>query len=173
MEIKVDVIVSHPIDVVFSTYRDRLPELVDLLPNIREIRVIERQDRAGETYLVNEWVGGGDIPAVARAVLSESMLCWTDYATWFHDSRTVEWRTEVHAFPGAITSSGKNRYVAVDEGTRLEIRGDLVCDSSKVPGAPRFLRGTINGAVEKILVAGVRDNSRAIARGIEKALKGA
>src|SRR6185503_5973377 len=133
MEIRADVTLPFPLERVWLAYPDRMSELTPYLPNIRKIVVKSREDRDGEVHLVNEWEGGGDIPKVARAVLSESMLRWTDHAVWKEASHTVEWRNDVHAFPGAVKSSGKNRFVELpDGGTRLEIRGDLTCDSAKI-----------------------------------------
>ena len=172
MEIRADVTLQFPREKVFATYRDKLAELTDYLPNIKSIEVVDRKERPGEVDLVNEWVGGADIPKVARAVLSESMLRWTDYATWKEGSFTVEWRTEVHAFPGAVKSSGVNRFVEVPGGaTRLEIRGDLTCDSSKVPGVPRLFAKTVNGAAEKLLVAQIGPNLVEVAKGVGKYLE--
>ena len=170
VEIRADVELTHPREQVFVTYRDRMPELVEFLPNIRSIRVLSRDDRGDMVLLVNEWVGGGDIPAVARAVLKESMLRWTDHATWRTESFTVEWRTEVHAFPGAITAAGTNRFVESPRGTRLEIRGELACDSARVPGVPRLLARTVNAAAEKILVKQVGHNLAEVGRGVQKLL---
>jgi uncharacterized membrane protein len=170
MEIRADVTVQHPRELVFATYRDHLADLTEYLPNIQSIKVIKREERPGEVYLVNEWVGGGDIPKVARAVLSESMLRWTDHATWKEGSFTVEWRTEVHAFPGAIQSSGVNRYIEVPGGTRLEIRGNLTCDASKVTGVPRLLARTVGSAVEKMLVGQIGPNAVETAKGVGKYL---
>lgn len=170
MEIRTDVELAFPIEVVYAAYRDRLTELVPFLPDIRAIAVTTREERPGEVKLVNEWKGGGDIPSVARAFLKESMIAWTDYATWREADHTVLWRTEPHAFPGAITSSGENRYVATSTGTRLELRGELVCDPSKVPGVPRLLARTVKDAVEKLFVVKVGQNAKSIARGMEKLL---
>src|SRR3954468_20109062 len=106
MEIKTDVTLPCPRELVFTTYRDRLDDLLAYLPNIRALKTLKREDRdGGEIYLVNEWTGGGDIPAVARTFLKESMLAWTDHATWKPASWVCAWRTDVHAFPGALLSS--------------------------------------------------------------------
>ena len=171
MEIKAEVTLPYPRERVFSAYRDRLPELVEYLPNIQSIRVRERKElEGGIIELVNEWAGGGDIPAAARSVIKESMLRWTDYARWLPDRFVCEWRTEVHAFPGAIKSSGKNSYLATPTGTRLEIRGDLVCDASKIPGVPRLLAGTVGSAVEKVLVSSIATNLVEVGKGVGKLL---
>ena len=171
MEIRADVTLPFTREQVFSAYRDKLHELTEYLPNIKSIEVVKREEREGEVDLVNEWVGGADIPKVARAVISESMLKWTDYATWKQADFTVHWRTEVHAFPGAVKSSGVNRFIQAGDSTRLEIRGELTCDSSKVPGVPRLLAKTVNSAVEKMLVGQVGPNLVAVAKGVGKYLE--
>lgn len=170
MRIHADVDLLHPRNRVFETYRDRMVELVEFLPNIRAIRVISREDRGADVLLVNEWVGGGDIPAVARAVLKEEMLRWTDHATWHAGDYTVEWRTDVHAFPGAVKAAGKNAFVETPRGSRLEIRGELTCDSAKIPAVPRLLARTVNAAAEKILVSQIGHNLAEIGRGVAKLL---
>ncbi len=166
MEIRADVELPFPRERVFAAYRDRLPELLEYLPNIRRIEVRDRKDLEGRVELVNEWVGGGDIPAVARAVVSESMLCWTDFATWNEAPLTCDWRTEVHAFPGAVRCSGQNRYLVTPGGSRLEIRGDLTVDAGKVPGVPRVFAKAIGAAVEKVLVGAIAPNLVEVAKGV-------
>lgn len=170
MEIKADLDLPFPLETVYATYRDKLAELTEFLPNIRSIKVEKREDREGSVYLVNAWEGGGEIPKAARAVLSESMLRWTDYATWNEADHTVDWRTEVHAFPGAIKSSGKNRFVGTASGTRLEIRGELVVDSSKVPGVPRLFAKTVNNAAETLLAKTISHNLVEVGQGVGKYL---
>ena len=171
MEIKADVSLPYDRELVFVTYRDRIDELTEHLPNIRSIKVIERKERPdGTVQLVNAWTAGGDIPAVARSFINESMLKWTDYATWRPTSFTVDWRTDVHAFPGAIKSQGMNRYQLAAGGMRLEIRGELTCDPSKIPGVPRMLHGTVSQAVERVLVGAVQTNLVAIGKSVGKLL---
>lgn len=170
MEIVADAVIPYARPLVFATYRDSLPDLVRYLPNIREIKVLARTDRGEEVDLVNEWKGGGDIPAVARSILSESMLTWTDHATWFATDFRVEWRTDVHAFPGAVKSAGTNRYIEIPEGTRLSIRGTFTCDASKVPAVPRLLAKSVGGTIEKVMVAQIAKNTIEIARGVTRQL---
>src|SRR4051794_18618274 len=111
MEIKTDVTLPFTRERVYVTYRDRLAELLPYLPNIRELTLLNREDRDADVFIENQWVGGGDIPAAARAVMKESMLKWTDHATWNPKTFICTWRTTVHAFPGALTTSGENRFV--------------------------------------------------------------
>jgi hypothetical protein len=109
--------------------------------------------------LVNVWHGAGDIPAAARKLLSEDMLSWTDHASWDEASFTCDWRIETHAFAEAVSCQGTNRFVAVDgDRTRVEIRGALEIDLSRVRGVPRFLAGTLGGTVEKFIVGHITPN---------------
>ncbi|MEP7125239.1 MAG: hypothetical protein ABJE95_30190 [Byssovorax sp.] len=171
MEIKTDVSLSFPRARIFKTYRDRLEDIAPHLPNIRAIKVSSREERpSGDVYLVNEWAGGGDIPAVARAILSESMLSWTDHATWKEATFSVEWKTVVHAFPGALESSGVNRFIETPTGTMIQFRGTLVCDASKVPGVPRLLARSLNGTIEKLFVSKIAENLVAVGQGVGKLL---
>lgn len=168
MQILAEARILHPRAVVFDVYRDHLVELAEFLPNIREIKVLSREEKDGEVRFVNEWKGGGDIPAVARSVLSESMLGWTDRATWFSRDFRVEWSTDIHAFPGAVKSSGTNLFHEAPGGTRFELRGQFSIDASKVPGVPRLLAKSIGGAIEKFMVAQIVKNTEETAAGIAK-----
>jgi uncharacterized protein YndB with AHSA1/START domain len=171
MEIKADVTLALPRDRVFAAYRDRLEEVSKGLPNIRSIKVLSRTEKGDDVELVNAWDGGGEIPTVARAVVSEDMLKWTDYATWHQATFTCDWKTVVGSFPDAVKSSGTNRFVEVPEGTRVEIRGTLTCDSAKISGVPRLLAGTINSAIEKLLGGQIGVNSAAVARAVGELVK--
>jgi uncharacterized membrane protein len=170
MEIKVDVVLSFPRDRVYAAYRDRLAELTEYLPNIRSIKVLKREERPGEVHLVNEWDGGGEIPSAARAFLNESMLKWTDYATWKDASFTVEWRSEAHSLPDAVLTSGTSRFFETPNGARFEVRGDLTWDASRVPGVPRLMARALNSAMEKVLVGRISENLVEVAKGVEKLL---
>jgi hypothetical protein len=77
----------------------------------------------------------------------------------------------VHAFPGALLSSGYNRFVEVGGGTRIEFRGALTCDASKVPGVPRLLAKSLNGTIEKLFVGKIVENLVEVGKGIGKLLE--
>jgi hypothetical protein len=156
--------------VVFAAYRDRLTELVPHLPNIRAIEVKRREEEGSLVRLHNVWRGGGEIPAVARAIISESMLSWDDHACWDEQSWTCAWRIETHVFREAVQCQGENRFTEVDGGTLLEIRGELRVDARQVPGVPRGLAGPVGRAVEKYLVGKIEPNLVQVARGLGQLL---
>lgn len=170
MLISADATLLHPRPVVYATYRDELPRLLAYLPNVRAIDVKSRRSDGARTELVNVWHGGGEIPAVARSFVSEAMLSWTDHATWNEEAWTCDWRTETHAFTEAVDCRGQNRFVEVDGGTRIEIRGELRIDAKKVKGVPSLFAGKVASAVESFLVAKIQPNLVEVTDGLRKLL---
>ncbi len=170
MKLEADARLPFPREAVFRAYRDHLVDLLPYLPNVRGIEVKSRRDEGTRVHFENIWRGGGDIPAAARAVLSESMLNWTDYATWDERAWTCTWRIETHAFTEAVRCAGRNAFIADGDATRLEIRGDLEIDARKIKGVPGFMAGSVARAVEQVLVSKIQPNLVETVRGLEKYL---
>jgi hypothetical protein len=172
MEIRADARIPFSRETVFAAYRDEMTDLLPYLPNVRGIEIKSRKNSGSVVEFVNEWRGGGDIPAALRAVLSQSVLSWTDFATWRGDAMVCDWRTETHAFTEAVQCKGQNTFL--DDGvdrTLLEIRGTLEIDAKKIRGVPSFLAGKIGRAVEEFLVAKIQSNLVETAKGLAKYLE--
>ncbi|MBI2393929.1 MAG: hypothetical protein HYV09_30440 [Deltaproteobacteria bacterium] len=170
MQISADATLPFPRPMVFAAYRDDLTQLLAYLPNVRNIEVKSRKEDGPRVELVNIWHGGGEIPAAARAVLSEAMLSWTDYASWDGTAWACDWRTETHAFTEAVDCKGRNRFIEVDGGTRIEIRGDLKIDAKKVKGVPGFLAGKVASTAEGFLAGKIQPNLIEVTEGLRKYL---
>ena len=172
MKIETTADIAFPRDLVFATYRDKLPELVPYLANVREITVTSRVDEGQIVKFVNLWKGGGEIPAVVRKFLSAELLQWDDLATWNAADFTCQWQTIVPSFKDAVDARGHNTFVERTPGvTTLTIKGELNVDAAKVKGVPRILAGTVGPAIEAFLVAAIKPNLVAVAKGVEKFLK--
>jgi len=171
MELRTEATIDQPRDVVFRAYRDLLPDLISYLPNVRRIDVKSRQEKGHLVELVNQWYGGGDIPAPLRAVLSDAVLSWTDYAEWNEQDFTCKWRNET-AFKEAVNSHGVNHFVELGPN-RMAIRidGRIDVDASKVPGVPRLVAGKIGKLIESFLIKQVQDNLQEVARGVGRYLR--
>ncbi len=172
MKLEATVEIPFPRSRVFEVYRDRLPELVPYLPNIRGIDVVERQDDGEVTRLQNRWRGGGEIPAAARSFLSEKLLEWDDHATWDAKAFTTDWRVVVPSFKDAVNASGTNTFEALGaDRTRFRILGALAIDAGKIPGIPKLLSRTVAPIVERFLVAAIKPNLVEVTRGVERYLR--
>ena len=151
MLISADTHIPFPRPLVYSTYRDKLIELIPFMPNIRQITIQSREEGDRSITFVNEWHGGGDIPTAARAFLNESMLSWTERAVWQEDAYTTDWRIETHAFTAAVNCGGKNQFLEDGSGTLIRSRGELTIDAAKLKDVPSFLAGMVSGLVEDFL----------------------
>src|SRR5579884_3335803 len=135
MQLRADARVPFRRETVFRTYRDDILKLLPYLPNVRSMQTTSRREDGSVVELVNEWRGGGDVPTAIRAVLSDAVLTWTDYATWNADTLRCEWRTQTHAFTDAVRCLGSNAFL--EDGpdkTLIEFRGSLDIDAKQVRG---------------------------------------
>jgi len=172
MELRADAHIPFPRDVVFAAYRDDIQKVLAYLPNVRSIEVKSRKDDGPRADLVNIWHGGGEIPAAARAFLSDAMLSWTDYATWDGDKLTCHWRIETHAFTEAVTCEGMNTFKDDGAGkTLMEMRGAITIDAKKIKGVPGFLASKVGRTVEEFLGNKIQPNLVETAKGLTKYLE--
>jgi hypothetical protein len=173
MDLRADAHIPFPRDVVFAAYRDDIAKLLPYLPNVRGIEVQSRKDAGPVSELVSVWHGGGEIPAAARAVLSEAMLSWTDHASWDAQKLACDWRIETHAMREAVLCQGVNVFLEDGPGrTLLEIRGVLDIDAKKIRGVPGFLAGKVGRTVEEFLGGKIQPNLVETAKGVTKYLEG-
>lgn len=171
MELVADAKLPFPRPIVYAAYRDKLVDLLEYLPNVREIIIESRKDEGDVTTFVNTWHGGGEIPAAARAFLSEAMLSWTDHARWDQSKWTCEWRIETHAFTEAVQCGGCNTFRDDNGSTLLEIRGEIAIAAKKIKGVPGFMAGSIGRTVEQVLISKIQPNLVETARGLRSYLE--
>lgn len=171
MIISVDTRISFPRPLVYATYRDKIVELVPYLPNVRRIEVKSRRQEGSLIHFVNEWHGGGDIPVVARAVISEAMLSWTDLATWNESEFTTEWHVKTHAFTEAVHCAGVNRFKEADGVTLIESRGELAINTKELKGVPQLLAGMVGRTVEDFLSQKIEPNLVQVSEGVRHYLE--
>jgi hypothetical protein len=172
MDLRADAIIPFPRERVFTVYRDDILKVVPYMTNVQSIEVRSRKDDGPVVEFVNEWRGGGELPAALRAFLSEAMLSWTDYARWNQAELTCDWRIQTHALTEAVRCVGQNRFVEDAPGkTRLEIRGTFEIDATKIRGVPGFMAKTIGRAAEDFMVSKIQSNLVETARSLTKYLE--
>lgn len=175
MKLEADARIAFPRETVFAAYRDRLPELVPHLPNVKAIRVVERMDgvdgQPQRTKMTNVWDANADIPKLLHSVVKPEALAWDDHAEWDEGAWTCRWRIEPRVFTRNVRCEGLNTFRLVGDGTVLEIRGELEVDARGIPGVPKLLAGKIAPAVEKFVVNLIKPNLISTAAGLERFLR--
>lgn len=171
MKIHSESVIHHPLDRVYETYRDRLAEIADYIPDVKRIDVESREESEGVVKLHNVWYAEREIPRVVRSVLKPEMLQWDDYAEWHAEEYLCHWTLRTRVFTDDVSCGGTNTFVAVDEGsTRVTIAGDLSVELSNIPGVPRLLGRKLKPQVEKFIVNLITPNLEQVNGSLERFL---
>ncbi len=174
MELRFEQVISHPLENVYSTMRDRLAELVPHLVGVESILVQEREQLApGRVRMLNLWQASPEAaPKAVRPFVSRKMLSWKDHAEWNDADHTVRWRFETSSFEKLFECQGSNRFEDLGGFARLRIEGELHIFLERLPGVPKFLAKRIAPKVEAFIGKIVGDNLRGLAGGLQAFLDG-
>lgn len=170
MQINSESRIPYPQEQVFLAYRDRMPEIAEFIPDIKEIKVVSREDGDGTVTLHNEWASDSEVPAVVSKIIKPEHLRWDDYATWHDDGCYAEWQLKTRAFTEAVTCSGRTEVVADGDGCIVRLKGDLTIELKEIKGVPSFLAKRLAPQVEKFIVALVTPNLKQVNASIERFL---
>lgn len=165
------VVVKQPLERVWTTMRDRLPELATDVEDVERIIVLEREDIApGRVRLVNEWRSGHKIPKLLQHRLGAERVCWIDRNDWNEASHVCTWSIEPSLLSEHIRCSGQTCYAAAmgGRGSRITFEGTL----ELAPGALAALVGTLQqpaGAfVESLVTVLIPRNLRKVMDAAER-----
>ena len=168
MRIHSESLIHHPREAVFAAYRDELADIAAYMSDIREIRVMSREDSGETTTLHNVWIAQREIPAFARNILKPEMLQWDDYASWQQADWTCDWKLETRVFTDSVRCGGSNSFVAVnDNTTRVGLEGYLEIELKQIPGVPRLLAGKLAPKVESFIVSLITPNLKEVNASLE------
>ncbi len=163
--------IAYSRDLVFPTYRDRLLEFVEYLPNVDEVDIRSRADDGDVVSFENWWTGtSDDVPRVLRGLLKPDMLVWIDRAKWDEGAYRCDWRITLRALPDAVTAKGYNLFFDEDDQTIIQINGEFIVHPDKLRGVPSFVARKAAPTVEKFVVGLLEPNLRQSNRAVEQYL---
>jgi len=163
--------IHHPIERVYQSYRDRLPEIAPYTPDIKEIVVHSREELEVGPKIHNEWIIERDVPRVVQGLITADMLRWNDYAQWNNAAHHVDWELQIPAFPDKVKCWGRNAFFAEGaDATRVVLSGELEINLQNVPGVPRILAGRLTPKVEAFIVKLVTPNLEKVNSSLERFL---
>jgi hypothetical protein len=169
VKIKTLTVLKHPMELVWITTRDRLPEIVPLLDDIESVTVHSREEKPGGIVkLVNVWKACPKLPAIVTSYLRPEMLAWNDYAEWSRRNFQCNWRMEAHFYADRIKCSGITRYEPAmgGRGTRITFVTNIELATHDLPGVPAVLEGAVSKAIEFFAAVLVPQNFRKVAHAI-------
>jgi hypothetical protein len=162
--------IAHPLDRVYSTYRNDLPSLAAYLPDISHIDVQKRTEREGGVDVLNIWHAATKIPAVARPLIPAGSLRWEDHARWDDATTRAHWKLIVPTFRNQVTCTGETRIHADGDHSRVELVGELRIDLSRMPGMNRWMGKRIAPQVESFIIQLISPNLKRVNTALERYL---
>lgn len=168
MQIFSESTIHHPIARVYPAYRDRLPEIAAYMPDIREIRVMEREELPGGLRLLNLWIPSRQPPRAVAGFIKPEWLQWEDHAVWSDAETAVDWRIALPGLPDRVRCSGRNAFSEAGPGqTRVRLTGDLRIDAERFPGVPTLLARRAAPAIERFIVDLITPNLSRVNQSLE------
>jgi hypothetical protein len=167
------IIVKHPLELTWTTIRDRMPELVPMLDDVASIAVVERHENGdGTVRLVNEWRACVNIPAALRSMIKPEMLGWTDRAIWDDAVHKCCWSIEPFFLPAAVRCAGATLYEPAigGRGTRITFTGTIDIDTARLGTIPAALGLPVATAVEMLVTTIIPKNFRKTTEALAKLL---
>jgi len=171
MNFEVEERVKYQRDLVFTTLRDKLSDLVPYLPNVKKIEVLEKRKTKDTVYLTNKWYADFSIPKAVQKIIKIEEVTWIDYAKWKEKDYTCEWEIEPVFFKEYVSVNGVNYYYEENNETIIKLTGEINIDVSKHPLVPRLLAGIVNKEITGIVVNGIKPNLVSLIEGVRKFLK--
>jgi hypothetical protein len=159
------IVVRQPLALVWSTVRDRLPELVAELDDVDRVEVLDRRILDdGSVALVNEWWAGQRIPQLVAHALGTAEVGWIDRCTWDADEHVGRWTIEPHVLPGHVHCRGVTAYEPAmgGRGVRVTVDGVFDLDPSAVSGLGTALRRPVGAFVESIVSTMIPRSTRRV-----------
>jgi len=157
-----------PIDIVYETLKNDLCKLVDYLPNVKKIEVLEKKKAKNKINILNKWYGKYQIPSFISRLLNINEIAWLDRAEWYTDEYLCNWRTEPLIFKKYVDIHGKNTYTSQGKYTIIKITGDINIDLTDHPLVPSLFSKKVNKEVSKITVALIKPNFTKLIKGLEE-----
>ena len=161
---KCTMVIRHSRPLVWSTVRDRLPELVPYMSDVEKIVTESRDEREpGVVRLVNLWTAKAFIPASLASVVRPDMLRWTDYAEWCDSRGECSWRIAPSFLTERIQCGGVARYehAMARRGTRVTFEGTLQI----APGGG-VLASAITNTIEMFITGLIPQNAQKLYRAV-------
>ena len=159
------VIVKQPLDRIWTTVRDHLPQLAQQLDDIESITCLERHPLGpARQGLVNRWCSTQKIPAMLQSRLGAVEVSWLDRNEWDDATHTCTWSIEPSVLRDHIRCAGRTLYEPAmgGRGTRITFSGEF----ELAPGALRSLAGPLEqpvaAFVESIVTVFIPKNLRKV-----------
>ena len=155
--LKKEILLHAPIQKVWTTYRDHLPTLAEVMPTVESITVINRKETIKEVFLENIWKLSAGIPFAIRKIIPEKLLSYRDQATWKEELWVCDFIETPVDGSNIYICKGRNTFLELSDKTLLKISFELSID-------PYLIAKSLVKKIEPII-------SKEVAKNLEKTAK--
>jgi hypothetical protein len=163
--------VREPLEEIWATLRDRLPEIAARMDDLESVEALERsQEPGGRIRLVNRWNARQRIAPALRGAVGADSISWLDRALWDPSSHTCTWSIAPSVLPGHIECGGATRYepAMAGRGTRVTFEGRFALRPGFLAGMPAAFEPLARSLVESIFSTMIpRNLARAVSAAAE------
>jgi hypothetical protein len=172
MEFKTISLIKHRTEKVWSTMRDELPKLAEMMDDIESITEKERIQSKTLYQIVNIWKSATRLPQPVMNLLHTDSFSWTDRAEWNNESHICQWSIEMHYFHDAVQCHGSTVFEPAmgGNGTKVTFSGNLILNSRKLEGFTGVLGEAVFAAAQGIIQNTIQKNFRKVTETIGKHL---
>lgn len=158
----------YPVMDVYCAVRDHQVDFVIFMPDVLDIKVVEREELAGnQLRLLSHWHGATKIPSLLKKIVNPEMMSWKDHALWHDDELFVEWHLETFYQQDLFRCRGRTTFMESGERkTEMVLEANLEVNASAIPGVPSFLGSKISLQVEAFIAKLISPNLNNLAKGV-------
>jgi len=170
MKIEITGKFDHPIERVYEVMYHRFEQFPSRIPNVLEIRELERKVIADDVHeqTVHRWTADPKlIPGFARPFIKPEVLQWLGVADWKHGEKVVYFDFRSHVFRDLYECKGEYRLSEKDGITLLAITAHLDIYSDRLPGVPNWFARRAVGIIEKLLMGAIEPSLAALPDAVE------
>lgn len=171
MKIEHTDIINAPLDKVYHLVKNDLPKIVEYLPNIREIKVLEQSEKDGKDFIINQWFAEANIPSLAKKFINENLFSWKDSAYWNNSEHRVDYEIEPFFAKGIYEAKGTNTFRDANGKTSLTLMCDVHIYPEKIPGIPKFIAKQVHPVLEQMIEKMLAPNLTSLGKGLKEYLK--
>jgi hypothetical protein len=163
--------INANLDKVYNLVKNDMPKIVQYLPNIREIKVLERKQSDGRDFIVNQWFAEANIPSLAKKFINENLFSWKDSAYWDDSQHQVDYDIEPFFAKGIYEAKGTNTFRAADDKMRLTLSCEVNIYPERIPGIPKFIAKQLHPMLEQMIEKMLAPNLTSLGKGLKEYLK--
>ena len=172
MDFKCKESLNYPIELVWTTFRDHLPEISAQQDDIEYVKVEKRVKKKPDAiHVVSLWKSNPSIPGFIKKVITPDLLIWTDTAIWDNEEHICHFTIDTHYKIEDVKCEGTIHFESTSAGkhTRITYSGQLTIE--KTPRSSIFMTGFVIKAIEAFAERMIETNFSKVVKSCEERLK--